>query len=214
MIDRYCERLDASFWSEPVNALTNISFIIAGIFAVSLLRKTSAPPLFMWVLAGLMLLIGIGSFLFHTFATPLTALADAMPIYAFQLTFMWCYSRFALRYGYWTAGGVIGLFLLVTFASGRFPVALNGSEAYIPAILLLGLFAVLAARQAVAGARGLVVAALLFAVSLSARTVDEWWCSAWPLGTHFIWHILNGMVVYLSWLSLYHANLGTRPAST
>ncbi len=213
MIDRYCERLDASFWSEPVNALTNVSFIIAGILAVSLLRKTSAQPLFMWVLAGLMLLIGIGSFLFHTFATPLTALADAVPIYAFQLTFMWFYSRSALRYGCWTAGGVIGFFLLVTLASGRIPFALNGSEAYLPAILLLGLFAVLATRQAVDGAHWLAVATLLFAVSLGARTVDEWWCAMWPLGTHFIWHALNGVVVYLSWVSLYRANLGTRQTS-
>lgn len=99
MIDNYCERTDASFWSEPINAVTNQSFIIAGLVAISLLRKTSAPPLYLWLLAGMMLLIGIGSFLFHTFATPLTALADALPIYAFQLTFLWCYPRFALGVG-------------------------------------------------------------------------------------------------------------------
>jgi len=204
MIDNYCERTDASFWSEPINALTNLSFIIAGLVAISLLRKTSAPPLYLGLLAGMMLLIGIGSFLFHTFATPLTALADALPIYAFQLTFLWCYPRFALGLGRWQAGGAIGLYLAATVASSRIPIDLNSSENYIPAILMLGLFAVLAARRVLAGAHLLTAAAFIFAVSLTARTVDEWWCVSWPLGTHFIWHTLNGLVVYLSWLSLHH----------
>lgn len=209
MIDNYCERTDASFWSEPINAVTNLSFIIAGLVAISLLRKTSAPPLYLWLLAGMMLLIGIGSFLFHTFATPLTALADALPIYAFQLTFLWCYPRFALGLGRWQAGGVIGLYLAATVASSRIPIDLNSSENYIPAILMLGFFAVLAARRALTGAHLLTVAAFIFAVSLTARTVDEWWCVSWPLGTHFIWHALNGLVVYLSWLSLWKVNTGT-----
>ena len=63
MIDNYCERTDASFWSEPVNALTNLSFIVAGLVAISLLRKTNAPPVYLWILAGMMLLIGIGMYI-------------------------------------------------------------------------------------------------------------------------------------------------------
>ncbi|HJP39589.1 MAG: ceramidase domain-containing protein [Gammaproteobacteria bacterium] len=210
MIDNYCERVDASFWSEPVNALTNLSFIVAGLVAISLLRKNRASPMYLWVLAGLMILIGIGSFLFHTFATPLTALADGLPIYAFQLMFLWCFPRFVLRINYWQVCGVIGLFLVTMVVSSRIPVELNGSENYVPAVLMLGIFAVFAARRALIGTRWLVVAAVVFAVSLTARTVDEWWCVSWPLGTHFIWHILNGIVVYLSWLSLFFGQRAVR----
>ena len=202
MIDNYCERTDPGFWSEPVNALTNLAFIFAGLLAISLLRKSSSSPVYMWVLAGLMILIGIGSFLFHTFATSLTALADALPIYAFQLAFLWCYPRFALKFEQWQVAGLFGLYLAATVASAQIPASLNGSEVYFPAVLIMGLGVALAARLERPGWPLLMIGTALFAVALTARTVDEWLCADWPLGTHFIWHTLNGIVLYLCWLSL------------
>ena len=73
-VDIYCERLDASFWAEPINAITNLSFIVAGYFIYRL--KSSSSTL----LAVLMILIGLGSFSFHTFANRLTSLADVLAI--------------------------------------------------------------------------------------------------------------------------------------
>ena len=32
-VDLYCERLDPSFWAEPLNAFTNLSFLIAAAIA-------------------------------------------------------------------------------------------------------------------------------------------------------------------------------------
>ena len=32
-VDGYCERVDAAFWSEPINAVTNAAFLIAAIWA-------------------------------------------------------------------------------------------------------------------------------------------------------------------------------------
>lgn len=31
-LDLYCERCSPDFWAEPVNALTNISFLVAAFF--------------------------------------------------------------------------------------------------------------------------------------------------------------------------------------
>ena len=87
MIDLYCERLDSSFWAEPINALTNLVFIIAAWTIWKhghRLGKLSNP---IWVLIGLMVSIGIGSFLFHTYPTDLTKLLDILPILLFQ--FVW-----------------------------------------------------------------------------------------------------------------------------
>ena len=33
-IDGYCERIDASFWSEPLNAVTNVIFLITAIWVL------------------------------------------------------------------------------------------------------------------------------------------------------------------------------------
>jgi len=44
--------------------------------------------------------------------------------------------------------------------------------------------------------RPLLVAGTVFAVSLVLRIVDLQVCGVFPLGTHFIWHILNAVVIY------------------
>jgi len=63
-VDQYCERMGPEFWAEPVNAVTNLAFVLAALVvwprAVGLGR----------VLAVILVAIGIGSFLFHTFAQP------------------------------------------------------------------------------------------------------------------------------------------------
>lgn len=46
------------------------------------------------------------------------------------------------------------------------------------------------------GTAGVFCAALVF------RTVDRGLCAQWPLGTHFLWHLLNGLVAYLAMRSL------------
>ena len=33
-IDGYCERIDASFWSEPLNAVTNVIFLMTAIWVL------------------------------------------------------------------------------------------------------------------------------------------------------------------------------------
>ena len=33
----YCERVDAAFWSQPINAMTNAAFLIAALWASGVL---------------------------------------------------------------------------------------------------------------------------------------------------------------------------------
>ena len=86
-IDAYCERTDASLWSEPVNAVTNLAFIVA---ALIMWRRSFGIGR---VLAALLFLIGVGSGLFHTFATAWAATADTVPIIAFALVYIYLANR-------------------------------------------------------------------------------------------------------------------------
>jgi len=47
-------------------------------------------------------------------------------------------------------------------------------------------------------ARGLAIGAMVLVVSLVFRTVDTPMCGSFPLGTHFLWHILNALM--LGWM--------------
>jgi hypothetical protein len=82
-IDAYCERLGAGFWAEPTNALTNLAFLVAAYLLYQRLRGSGdVPALLLTLLIGL---IGIGSFLFHTYATVWASLADVLPIVAYMM---------------------------------------------------------------------------------------------------------------------------------
>ena len=48
-----------------------------------------------------------------------------------------------------------------------------------------------------AAAKGLAAAAGVFLVSLCFRTIDREICAAFPLGAHFLWHLLNALVLWL-----------------
>ncbi len=87
----YCERGgDPSFWAEPLNAISNGAFIIAGLVAAYQLARQPAAhrAVFEWLLVLLVIVIGIGSFLFHTYATPWAVLADTIPISLFMLAYL------------------------------------------------------------------------------------------------------------------------------
>lgn len=91
-IDIYCERTAPGFWDEPLNAATNAAFLLAAFCAFRLARRERALR---WEIAALLLLlcaIALGSFAFHTLATPAAQMADVLPILLFQIVFI-----FALR---------------------------------------------------------------------------------------------------------------------
>ncbi|MEL6683170.1 MAG: ceramidase domain-containing protein, partial [Pseudomonadota bacterium] len=105
-VDGYCERTDFSFWSEPLNAVTNAAFIIA---ALVMWRRSAGLPTAR-LLCAIVFAIGLGSFLFHTHATVWAALADVAPIGLFILTYLFLTNRDLVGMPWWAAMAVTGLF--------------------------------------------------------------------------------------------------------
>lgn len=186
-IDGYCERLDPSFWSEPVNAVTNAAFVIATIFV---LRRVQTPAA-RWLCAVLGA-IGVGSFLFHTFATPWAALADVAPIGLFILTYLFLVNRdlIGLR-GIWalaaTACFVPYAAVFVTLVNHVPFFEISNFYWTVPVLLVIygGLFRI----------SGFVTGAGILALSITLRSLDMTVCDAWPVGTHFAWHCLNAVML-------------------
>lgn len=195
-IDAYCERLDPGYWAEPVNALTNAAFVVAAMF---MWRRSGA--LIEHVLCAVLALIGIGSYLFHTHATPWAALADTTPIALYVLVYVYAANRSFWGLRPWPALG--GTVLFFPYAALTVPLfqmvpGLGSSAAYAPVPLLIVLYAVLLRHRLPQVARGLAIGAGLLVISLSLRTIDEPLCHALPLGTHFLWHIFNALM--LGWM--------------
>ncbi len=197
MIDLYCERIAAGLLAEPINALTNAAFFIAAWAAWTLARRSHGLSTGIWVLIALSIVIGAGSALFHTLATGWARILDEVPILLFQLWYLWLYARRIMRLRIVLAAASIATYLAVAFFSRQFPHLLNGSLVYAPALMLLlglGLYHFL---QHKAGRLLLLATTGVFLVALVFRSIDEAICPQFPIGTHFLWHVLIGVVLYL-----------------
>jgi hypothetical protein len=201
-IDLYCERLHEGFWAEPVNAVSNLAFFAAAAGAYLLWKREGKDDRYILLLIGLAVLVGIGSSLFHTFATRWGLFADAIPIAIFVVAFLVYTLRRYLGRSVAATTVWIALFLAVSGVLPRLlpPGFMNNSGFYFPvfgALLLLGIVLRVkgGAMRWVGGAY--LCGAALFALSLSFRIVDPNVCAQFPLGTHFLWHSLNGALIYL-----------------
>ncbi|MCS7482796.1 ceramidase domain-containing protein [Umezawaea endophytica] len=198
-VDTYCERLAPGLWGEPLNALSNLAFLLA---AAVLWFRYRPEDRSMRALVALLALIGLGSLSFHTAATELTRVFDVLFIALFVFFYVVCF-------GHWFWGlpwprawlfapalALLGVLLI--------PVSLlipAGSGSYLAAgVALVGL-AVALRFFGPDGTRhhwrAFGIAAVVFAVSLTLRTVDLSACTGWPTGTHYLWHLLNAVVLYL-----------------
>ncbi len=206
----YCERGgDPSFWAEPINAVSNAAFLIGAVAALWLWATShrSDRRFVDLGLIALVAIIGIGSFLFHTYATRWASVADVAPITAFMLAYLAYTLKRYFGFGWIvTLAGVAVFFATLSYAGDMRcggARCLNGSVGYLPALgVLILLGAVLMIMRHPAGAY-LVVAGLILAVSLTFRTIDREVCAQTievlgsRSGTHYLWHILNGTLLYL-----------------
>ncbi len=197
-LNNYCERLDAGFWSEPVNAITNASFILAALVAFLMWRKRALGDWLALALILITLATGIGSFLFHTFANRWSLLADVIPIALFIHVYLFAaLNRFLGLRWYWAVGVTLVFFSASPFAGRLFAPLVGSSAGYVPALAAIFVVAALAWRSSARLAKGLAAAGVVFAASLTFRMLDMPVCDSLALGTHFMWHILNGLVLFL-----------------
>lgn len=195
-VDIYCERFDASFWAEPVNAISNLSFLVAGL----LLWRLRSPRT--TLMAILVILIGLGSFSFHTYANRLTGLLDVLAIALYLVTFaflipkQWSRSSILIQ-----LGSVLLLIICIVLAqlliSNMKPVL-----SWLPPGMYLGswfaliMYALVTQYSNSPAARFLWLAIIVFPFSLLSRQLDIPFCESIG-GTHWLWHLLNGLTLYL-----------------
>jgi hypothetical protein len=193
----YCERTGPGLLAEPLNALTNASFLIAAWGAWRLAKGVGRLSAGLGVLLALAASVGVGSGLWHTLATPWAMLLDVVPILLFLVWLLWLYARTVMRMPTPLAVAALGVFLAIGAVAQGFGDALNGSLAYAPALVVFLALGVYQAWKETAGRYALLAAAGVYAVALVFRALDQEVCSALPIGTHFLWHSLSGLAAYL-----------------
>jgi len=196
-VDGYCERLDASFWSEPLNAITNIFFLVA---AMWVLRRESLNGMAR-ILAFILGMIGVASFLFHSFAQTWAGTVDVLFILCFTIFYL-----FAATKDFLGAPKSIAILISIGFLPFSIVVDwltspltfLGSTRIYMPILILIILFSILIYTRLPTVSRGLALGAFILIASMCARFLDEPLCQTIPIGTHFLWHVMNA--VMLAWM--------------
>ena len=197
-IDLYCERTAAGLWGEPLNALTNLAFLLAAwrLWRSEVWRRGGAD---LRLLVLLLAAIGIGSGVWHFTAQRWAMWADVLPIMFFIGVYVLVFlSRVARLSGGMTA--ILFLLFLAVHGGLAWTVprdALNGSVLYLPAVAAVWLMPAYLRFTERPEWRPFALAAGLLALSVGLRSVDRFLCAALPTGTHFLWHLLNAAVLYL-----------------
>jgi hypothetical protein len=196
--DEYCERVGFSLLAEPLNAISNFSFIIAAWAAWALAKRTGMLTTPVKVLIALAGATGIGSMFWHTFATSWALYLDIVPIALFMMAFIWLYTRNIMGKGPGFAALSVGALVLSAVLVKPIGNEIHGAPSYLPgllAVLLVGLYHAIQnkpERYTLLAAAGTYFTALFF------RTIDLELCHYMTIGTHWIWHSLIGLVTYLA----------------
>ena len=195
-VDIYCERTDFAFFSEPLNLTSNLAFIIAGWLVLKNLHNSTQEK-DAKVFGVLCLVVGVGSALFHSYATVWAQIADVVPIGILVLFYLYSFSLKVLGLSY---KGVASLFVLLFGSSYLFidiidKDAMNGSESYLGVLFCMLILGRL--DKMLNNSKIVAKAALVFAVSLAFRSADMDICSSFSFGTHYLWHMLNGYMLYI-----------------
>jgi len=199
----YCERLAPGLLGEPLNSLSNIAFAAA---AVALLRlharlqtRGERLPADVRALPWLVLGVALCSLLFHMLATRWAGWLDSFSILLYCAFAVYSFVRHATAAGNAIAVAAALLFAAASIASSRLlpPGTLNGSAAYLPNLLTLVAVTVCLYTRRARGFRSFAIASCVFAAALGLRTFDLAWCSMVPVGTHFLWHLLTGMLLWI-----------------
>ena len=196
-IDIYCERLDIGIWAEPINAVTNVAFILVAIFMWLRCKNLLEGRILSFLLCS----IGCGSFLFHTFAQTWAAILDVTAILIFILTYIFVAN---LRFLAWSKMvSLIGVILFFPYQLILTSILSNiqffgSSVQYIPVAILIFIYSGLLRKSEPNLSRGLFIGVSILCLSIIFRTIDKPFCSTLSVGTHFVWHILNAIM--LSWM--------------
>jgi len=204
----YCERTSPAFWAEPLNASTSLLVIGVALTGFVMLWRRGWLSPSVAVLMALAVLIGLGSFLLHTFATPWAEMVDALAIWSFVVTYgVLALHRFVPERFSLPVTSVLGLGVFgsgVMLASGGFAASvplvdasvLSASLQYVPAaVVIVGVLGIIwKARHPSLAGIGLGIGA--FVVALTFRSLDMPLCGTFPTGTHFLWHMTNCVVCW------------------
>jgi hypothetical protein len=187
----YCGRHGSGLLDEPQNSFSNAAFVIGAALAYWMWKRSANPDRLLLALMVMLAFIGVGSFIFHSYPTPVTLYVDLVPIQVYILAVLAYVLTRLLRCSWAMTGAILLAFFLLRQAwmlivpQGL----LGGGVTHVPTLIALLIFTFVLARRGLEVWKYLVAGAASYVVALLVRSWDVPLCDSFPLGVHWVWHI-------------------------
>lgn len=205
-IDLYCERITTGLMAEPFNVYSNVAFLIAAFLVWRFGKKNQLMGGAETLLVVFMVLVAIGSTLFHMLANRWSMVADLAPILMFQTLFVFQYGKYIARHDHnpWIKALLMAVaYVGCVYLIGQAPIeTYNGSVGYLPALIFLVFFAIYHSRKARKKSFAIWLSVIFFFCALAMRSVDLEVCEFQVSGTHYAWHAGAALSMYFAMIGL------------
>ena len=204
----FCERnmaslsaQSASVLIEPLNVASNLVILLAAAAlsrrAVAL-RESSIVPVSLRALIALIAVVAFASILYHWAPMRWSYMLDVQSVHVFGLWFAACFARWMLGLPWRQALFAIPLFgIFALTISEVVPDFGLDLARFLPAAIALAVLTVWLARRDDPAWRSFGGAAIAFALGLGFHQYDTALCGPIPTGTHFLWHLCSGVMLFL-----------------
>lgn len=213
-LDLYCERITTGMMAEPLNVYSNVAFLVAAFFAWRFGKKNEVLGPVENLMLVMLVLIFVGSSLFHMFANRWSMIADLAPIFLFQFLFVFQYGKFIARHDDKPAIKASCIaFIFVGFVAlfAKLPIDnFNGSVIYLPALLFMVLFAIYHSRKARKNGFAIWLSVIFLFCGLAMRAFDLEVCEFQVSGTHYGWHFFAAAAMYFALRGLLATKMDSR----
>lgn len=197
-LPKHCER-SGSFFSEPINTISNIGFFISAYFAYSLLKNNKVEDVRLSKLPFLITLIGIGSALYHAFNSPYTLLADQLPIFIFITYFLYILLNYLIKNNILSFCIPVLLVILQLAVIINTPLFVLGMPTrHVINFLFVTILLIWVYQKLGRIALGIIPALFFYGLGIFVRIFESQVCLINGFGIHFIWHFCVALSTYLS----------------
>lgn len=203
-VDLHCERLADGLMGEPLNVLSNILFFVVAYFLFKQYREADIRAPRIKVLIYMIISFGVGSVIFHASARMWGAIFDVLPIVMFAVLYLYLFARHVLRIKRKWAVALIAFFFLANLIfKANVIKAPDGYVSLIPSVLVMYCIALFMFATKNRSAMRFATATLVATMAATFRAVDSYMngedlCDMFPMGTHFLWHVLMAGYVYIA----------------
>ena len=185
------QHLSLDIWS-------NLAYGFAAVFCVVYIIRSNKTCLLTLFFSSLILLIGFGSGLYHTYETPLAQLSDIIPCWTFMMTYTAAALHHMLKLSRARTLLYMCAFVTTLLVTGTFHLEAP-SVPWIPAGVMLWILSYCLYKKNRRSFHCMFTGACCFTFGLTLKAIDPWLVKNLEVGTHWLWHLVTAvMLVYLT----------------